>query len=195
MTALQAIGLALVFCAGCGPPVQSTPPPPVSFDATLLGPGDRFDVRVYGEPDLSTNYRVAQDGSIDFPYIGRVQVAELQPTQVADLIGERLREGSVLVSPQVSVVVTEINSTRISVMGAVRNPGNYPLSPGLTTLQAIGLAGGTTDLANRDGAILTRRVRGSLRRFAVPLDRITVGNAEDFMVLPGDIIYVPERFL
>lgn len=192
-TCLRA-GLVLgLFGVGCGPTGLHTPPPSNAGNDTSLGPGDVFDIRVYGEEDLSTNYRVAQDGTIDFPYVGRVEVALLEPTQVADLLESRLQEGGILVSPQVSVLVTEYNSKRVSVSGAVRNPGNYPLNPGLTALQAVQLAGGTTDLGNRDGAILTRRVDGEMRRYAVPLDRITVGDVEDFRVRAGDIIYVPER--
>lgn len=178
---------------GCGPGGLSTRPPSTGQDDTTLGAGDLFDVRVYGEADLTSNYRVAQDGTIDFPYIGRVEVIGLEPTDIADLIEERLRDGGVLVNPQVSVLVTEVFSKRINVSGAVRNPGNYPIAPGLTTLQAVGLAGGTTDLANRNGAILTRRVDGEMRRYQVPLDSITVGAAEDFRVQADDIIYVPER--
>jgi polysaccharide export outer membrane protein len=183
----------VVAMAGCGPSGIAAVPPSTGQDDTTLGAGDVFDVRVYGEADLTSNYRVAQDGTIDFPYIGRVRVAGLEPTEIADLLEERLREGGVLVNPQVSVFVTEYSSKRISVTGAVRNPGNYPIAPGLTTLQAVGLAGGTTDLANRNGAILTRRVNGEMRRYAVPLDSITVGTHEDFRVQAGDIIYVPER--
>ena len=185
--------LLACFAAGCGPTSINTPPPSVGANDTTLGPGDVFDVRVYGEQDLSSNYRVAQDGTIDFPYVGRVEVAELEPTEVADLLEERLQDGDILVQPQVSVLVTEYNSKRISVSGAVNNPGNYPISPGLTALQAVGLAGGTTDLANRDGAILTRRVDGEMRRYAVPLDAITVGTSDDFTVRAGDIIFVPEQ--
>lgn len=177
----------------CGPTGLSTRPPASGQDDTSLGAGDVFDVRVYGEDDLSTNYRVAQDGTIDFPYVGRIQVADLEPTQVADLLEERLREQDVLVNPQVSILVTEYNSKRISVSGAVSNPGSYPISPGLTALQAVGAAGGTTDLANRDGAILTRRVDGRMRRYAVPLDQITMGTQDDIPVRAGDIIFVPEN--
>lgn len=188
--------LGLLGCLGqaaCGPTGLRNPPPSTEADDTTLGAGDLFDVRVYGEPDLSTNYRVAQDGTIDFPYVGRVEVASLEPTQVADLLEARLTGGGYLVNPQVSVLVTEYNSKRVSVSGAVRNPGNYPLNPGLTALQAVQLAGGTADLANRDGAILTRRVEGEMRRYSVPLDSITVGAVDDFRVRAGDIIYVPER--
>jgi polysaccharide export outer membrane protein len=150
-------------------------------------------VRVYGEPDLSASYTVDRDGTIDFPYVGRIEVAEREPSRVADLLEERLRDGEVLVDPQISVVVTEYRSKRISVIGAVRNPGNFPITPGLTALQAVGLAGGTTDLANRDGTIVTRRVDGEMRRYAVPLDQITVGSYENFPIQAGDIIFVPER--
>lgn len=186
-------GLLLAAQPGCGPTGLNSPPPATGDNDTTLGPGDVFVVRVYDEQDLSTNYRVAQDGTIDFPYVGRVAVADLEPTEVADLLEERLREEGVLVHPQVSVLVTEYNSKRISVSGAVRNPGNYPISPGLTALQAVGLAGGTTDLANRDGAIVTRRVDGAMRRYSIPLDRITIGTADDFAIRAGDIIFVPER--
>ncbi|HJL16252.1 MAG TPA: polysaccharide biosynthesis/export family protein [Sandaracinaceae bacterium LLY-WYZ-13_1] len=167
--------------------------PPSSGQDTTLGAGDVFDVRVYGEEDLSSNYRVGEDGTIDFPYVDAVTVEGLEPPEVADLLEERLRERQVLVDPHISVFVTEYNSKRFSVIGAVGNPGNFPLSPGLTTLQAVGLAGGTTDLANPDGAVLTRRVDGELRRYSVPLDQLTVGDAEDFRVEAGDIIFVPER--
>jgi protein involved in polysaccharide export with SLBB domain len=191
-TALGLLGL-LALANGCGPGGLRTAPPATGGDDTTLGPGDTFEVRVYGEEDLSSNYRVAQDGTIDFPYIGRVEVASLEPTAVADLIEERLRDGRVLVRPQVSVLVTEYVSKRISVLGAVRNPGNFPVSPGLTALQAVQLAGGTSELANRNEAIITRRVEGEMRRYVIPLDSITVGAQDDVRVQAGDIIYVPER--
>ena len=193
MLRCASLPLLAALLAGCGPSAFSAPPPAPSHDDTSLGAGDVFDVRVYGEEDLSTIYRVAHDGTIDFPYVGRVVVARLEPTEVADLLENRLLEGGILVRPQVSVLVTEYNSKRISVSGAVRSPGNYPISPGLTALQAIGLAGGTTDLGDRDGAILTRRVSGELRRYSVPLNQITMGAREDIPVRAGDIIFVPER--
>lgn len=185
--------LSAILVSACGPGGINTRPPATAENDTRLGVGDLFDVRVYGEEDLSTNYRVEQDGTIDFPYIGRVEVEGLEPPQVADLIEVRLRDGAVLVEPHVSVLVTETPSRRITVQGAVRNPGNYPVTAGLTVLQAVGLAGGTTDLANRNGAIVTRRVDGEMRRYAVPLDNITIGAAEDFPVQANDIILVPER--
>jgi protein involved in polysaccharide export with SLBB domain len=188
-----ALVTCLVIVGGCGPGANAIAPPRNAAADTLLGAGDVFEVRVYGEEDLSSDYRVSQRGDIDFPYVGSIQVAELEPSAVAHLIETRLREGEVLVNPQVSVLVTEYNSKRVSVTGAVRNPGTYSIPPGTAASQAIGLAGGTTDLANRDGAIITRRINGVARRYALPLDRITIGAAEDTDLQNGDIIYVPER--
>jgi protein involved in polysaccharide export with SLBB domain len=164
-----------------------------SEDDTTVGTGDLFDVRVYGEEDLSAQYRIAQDGSIDFPLIGRIEVSGLEPGAIATLISTRLREGQFLVQPHVSVVVREYNSKRISILGAVRNPGTYPIRSGMGVAEAIGLAGGFTALANRDGTTITRRVDEVLHRYAAPVDRISNGEESDVPVRAGDIIRVPER--
>lgn len=165
----------------------------LSEEDTTLGTGDLFDVRVYGEEDLSAQYRIAQDGSIDFPLIGTVHVAGLEPGAIATLISQQLREGQYLVSPHVSVVVREYNSKRISVLGAVRNPGSYPVRSGMGVVEAIGLAGGFTALANRDGTTITRTVNDEVHRYAAPVDQISDGREGDISVRAGDIIRVPER--
>ena len=192
--AWAAVALAILLGAalGCGggPVVR---PPPAENNDTSLGVDDVFDVRVFGEDDLSGSYRVAEDGSIDFPLIGRVQVEGRQPPDIADLIESRLHDGGFLVDPQVSIFVQEYNSKRISVLGAVSNPGNYEAHSGLTVIQAIGMAGGFAQLANRDGTFVTRRVDGQLRRFPVHVDAITRGDEDDFELQAHDIVFVPER--
>lgn len=161
---------------------------------TTLGTGDVFEIRVYGEEDLSADYRVAQDGTIDFPLIGQVEVSGLEPSAVAAMIGTRLREGGFLVAPHVACVVREYNSKRVSVLGAVRNPGSYPLRSGMGVVEAIGLAGGFTALANRDGTVITRRRAGEdVRRISAPVDQITNGTELDVPLRNGDIVTVPER--
>jgi polysaccharide export outer membrane protein len=185
-----------VLVASCGAGNFATSrPTTVGANDTTLGVDDVFDVRVFGEDDLSGTYRVAQDGSIDFPLIGRIQVLGREPPDIADLVETRLREGGYMVDPQVSIRVQEYNSKRISVLGAVENPGNFEARSGLTVVQAIGLAGGFTALANRDGTFVTRRVEGRLTRYPVHIDRITRGEEEDFQLQAQDIVYVPERIL
>ena len=182
-----------VYAAGCRTTNPSRASTEAGEDDTTLGPGDTFEVRVYGEEDLSNKYRVAQDGTIDFPLIGRVEVAAREPTEVADMIASRLRDGEVLREPQVSVLVEEYNSKRISVMGAVSQSGTFAMRSGLTVVQAISLAGGFTPLANRNGTVITRRVGGDLKRFNVRVEDMTRGEADDVLLRAGDIVYVPER--
>lgn len=192
--ALFVVTSLITSLAGCTPGGARLPRDAHTVvEDTTLGSGDVFDVRVYGEEDLSAQYRVAQDGSIDFPLIGHVAVAGLEPPQVAEHIRAALHEGQYLVSPHVSVVVREYNSKRVSVLGAVRTPGSYALRSGMGVVEAISLAGGFTAMANRDGTTIARRVGGDMRRFAIPFDRITSGQEADVPLRSGDIVQVPER--
>jgi len=186
----------LVLAAGgiaCRPPPVTDIPPVVANEDTTLGAGDVFEVRVYGEENLSGTFRVAQDGTIDYPFVGRVEVRGLEPPSVADRLSQGLRSGNYLLHPQVSVMVTEYNSKRVTVMGAVREPGQFPLSPGLTAVQAVSLAGGFGPLANRNETVVTRTIDGEPRQFRVPVEEVARGHERDLPLRAGDIVFVPER--
>jgi len=178
-------------CAKRG--VQATEVPPPATDDTTLGPGDTFSVRVYGEEALTGTHQVAPDGTINFPLLGAVQVNGLEPTEVATEIQAELAKRDLLRDPHVSVYVEQYASKRVSVVGAVANPGTFSLQPGMTVVQAISMAGGFSSLADRDATVLTRHVGGELVRYRVPVARVTKGQAEDIEVAAGDIIFVPER--
>ena len=167
--------------------------PPPATDDTTLGPGDVFSVRVYGEEAMTGSHQVAPDGTINFPLLGAVQVNGLEPTEVAQKIQTELVERDFLREPHVSVYVEEYASKRVSVVGAVANPGTFPLEPGMTVVQAISMAGGFSSLADRDATVVTRRIGDEIIRYRVPVDRVTKGQAEDVEVAAGDIIFVPER--
>jgi len=189
-----ALLISCFICFGCGATIKQTPQAlSVGEDDTTLGPGDVFEVAVYGEKQLSGKYKVAKDGSIDFPLVGRIVVAGKEPTEVSDDISKKLLEGEILRNPQVSVFVSEYASKRVSVVGAVSKPGTFPMSSGLTVVQAISLAGGFTSLASRNDTLVTRRENQKTERFHVPVERVTEGRADDFALQAGDIIYVPER--
>lgn len=181
----------LVACGGAGATSPRSAAAPVAD--TTLGVGDAFDVRVYGEKELSERYQVTGDGMIDFPFIGRVEVIGKEPTAVAADIRTRLREGGFLTDPQVAVLVTDYTSKHVSVMGSVAKPGIYPLTNGLTAVHAISLAGGLSALASGNNVIVSRRVDGVVRRFRVLVDDVSEGRAEDFALKAGDIIFVPQR--
>lgn len=186
---LMAAVLALGHCGGSSPTVM----PPAPVNDTTLGPSDVFEVRVYGEESLSAAYRVQDDGSISFPLVGRVEVAGLEPNEAAERIASTLRDGGYLLEPHVSVLVQEYNSKRISVIGAVREPGSFPMRTQLTVVEALSLAGGFTPLASRDSVVLTRTVDGEARRFRLPVGQISEGRSANVELQSGDIVFVPER--
>jgi protein involved in polysaccharide export with SLBB domain len=173
--------------------VQVTEVPPPATDDTTLGPGDVFSVRVYGEDAMTGSHQVAPDGTINFPLLGAVAVSGLEPTEVAQKIQAELQERELLRNPHVSVYVEAYSSKRVSVVGAVANPGTFPLEPGMTVVQAISMAGGFSSLADRDATVVTRRVAGDIVRYRVPMGRVTKGQAQDIEVAAGDIIFFPER--
>jgi len=179
--------LAIAACATPSaqrPPRQEAPGPP---DVTL-GPSDVFEVRVYGEEDLSGSYRVDVDGTIDFPLVGRLRVAGQVPSQVATLISDRLAKGY-LKNPQVSVLVKEYNSKKITVLGQVREPGTFPYLVRMSIVEALSLAGGFTPLASSNDVI----VRRGAKTFRVRVAAITEGKEPHFFLEPGDTVLVPER--
>jgi protein involved in polysaccharide export with SLBB domain len=165
---------------------------PSAQDMTL-GPGDTFEVTVYDEKDLSGKYRVADDGSINFPLVGRVDVGGRGPTAIQKIIQDALREKQLLRSPSVSIFVLEYASKRISVVGAVQRPGSLPWAAGMSVVQAISVAGGFTALAAGNDTIVTRGEAGRPKRYKVSVRRITEGQEADFTLEAGDIVYVPER--
>lgn len=182
--------LGLIGCAS-GPSVV-----PVTPEATAdgsLGPGDVFDVRVYGEEELSGSYQVSGSGTIDYPLVGRIEVAGLEPVEVADRISASLKQGEYLRSPQVSVFVREYNSKKVNIMGAVAKPGTYPVRDGMTVVEAISGAGGLTSIAAGNDVVVTRRVDGQVVRFKVAVSDAASGRVQDVAIQAGDTIFVPER--
>jgi protein involved in polysaccharide export with SLBB domain len=194
---LLLIGALALFAFGssaCGKRgIQVTEVPPPATNDTTLGPGDVISVRVYGEDAMTGNHQIAPDGTINFPLLGTVQVGGLEPSAVAQKLQSELVERDLLRAPHVSVYVEDYASKRVSVVGAVANPGTFALVPGMTVVQAISMAGGFSSLADRDATVVTRRVDEEIIRYRVPVDRVTKGQAADIEVAAGDIIFVPER--
>ncbi len=187
------VSLSLVLTSACGGGNSDARVIEAKEPNTQLGVGDVFEVRVYGDEELSSSYRVAEDGSIDFPFIGSVTVIGLEPPQISELLATKLKDGQYLRDPQVSVFVTDYASKRVSVMGAVEKPGAFPMTTGLTVIQAIGLAGGFSPLASRNSVVITRKSKDGRRKIPVKAEDISEGEAPDIPLQAGDIIYVPER--
>jgi polysaccharide biosynthesis/export protein VpsN len=192
--ALFAVVVVALLGVGCGrarPTAVSLPDPRPS---TTVGPGDVFEVSVLGEKDLVKEYRVQPDGSVDFPYLDRVVVRDLEPQQIEERIKSELIERKILTNPQVTLVVKQYNSKKVSVIGAVQKPGSLPWTEGMKLIDAISLAGGLTAIANGDRVRLTRIVSGSQTATAtVSVDDIAEGRMADFLLQAGDTIKVDQR--
>jgi polysaccharide export outer membrane protein len=192
-TCLALACAAQLGLAGCAEAPRTPIAPVVNTNGSTIGPGDTFEVAVYGEADLSGKYRVATDGSINFPLVGRIEVAGMNSADIGAAIEGALRTRELLKNPTVSVFLLEQASKQISVVGAVVKPGSYGILPGMTIVQAISAAGGLTPIASGNETIVTRRVDGSLKRFTVPVSAISEGREDDFPLQAGDIVFVPER--
>lgn len=159
---------------------------------TTLGLDDVFEARVYGEADMSGVYRVASDGTISLPLVGRVQVAGMTPSEAGEALAAQLAQ--YFRNPHVAVFVKEYNSKKVYVFGEVRNPGTFAFSPGMNIIQAITSAGGFEKLADKDATFVTRLREGQEQRLRVSVKAIGEGRTANFQLEPGDIVYVPETY-
>ena len=186
-------GIFAFGCAGHQSQTQQLPQDIAAPPDTTLGPSDVFDIRVYGEKDLSSTFRVASDGTIDYPLLGTLKVEGMTPTDVSKIVEKGLVEGEFLKKPQVSIFVKEYNSKKISVFGQVKKPGTFSYQEGMSVVEAISLAGGFTSMARENDTTVIRIVDGKKTRFGVPVKEIGQGKTANFIMRSGDIIFVPER--
>ena len=189
------VSLSVLLSVGCA----HGPKPTASSVAALelipeerLGVDDVFEVRVYGEEDLTGLFRVSIDGTIDYPYVGRVKVLDMGSGEVQDVISRRLKDGF-LKNPQVSVMVKEWNSRKISVIGQVQKPGSVPYFPGMTVVDAIAAAGGFTPIAAQNTVTLRREKAGKVESRTCRVGEISEGTSPNVAILPGDRVFVEER--
>jgi protein involved in polysaccharide export with SLBB domain len=190
--------LALVGALGGLLACYPTQKHPVTFADQAIEPEDRvgiddtFDVRVYGEADLTGMFRVATDGTVDYPLAGRIQVAGLRTGEIQQLLVNRLKD-KYLKDPQVVVTIKDRNSQKISVLGQVTKPGQVGYYPNMTIVDAIASAGGFTGIAAKNSVNLRRETAGKIEMHVYPVADISEGRSPNVMVLPGDVLVVDER--
>jgi polysaccharide export outer membrane protein len=183
----------LVAFAACNPaPKHTVYVGEVTLPEDRIGIDDTFDVRVYGEADLSGTFRVATDGTVDYPLAGRLQVAGLRTGEIQQLLVQRLKD-KYLKEPQVIVTIKDRNSQKISVLGQVTRPGQVGYYPNMTIVDAIASAGGFTGIAAKNSVNLRREVAGKIETHIFPVADISEGRSPNVMVLPGDVLVVDER--
>ncbi|MCW5626463.1 MAG: polysaccharide export protein EpsE [Burkholderiales bacterium] len=158
-----------------------------------LGPGDVIRITVFQNPDMTTETRVTDSGSITFPLVGAVDIAGMTASQAEQKIATALKNGGFVLKPQVNVVVSQFRSRQVSVLGYVNRPGRYPLEDqNLKLADVLALAGGVSQMGG-DTIIVTRTRGGKEERFNIDIDSTFVFNdiEKNIEVLPGDTFYVP----
>jgi polysaccharide export outer membrane protein len=155
-----------------------------------IGPEDVLDISVWKNPELSRKVPVRPDGRVSLPLINDIQAAGLTPSELREQLAKRLAE--YVPSAEVSVIVSEVQSLKVAVVGAVKTPGRFMLKSPATVLECIALAQGLTEFAARDRIVVLRQNGSTTTRIPFNYAKIADGNGQDnFFVRPGDIIVVP----
>ncbi len=211
-TLLFALLIGLVACAGNRPPpadasptlanptpspatVNASPPTPVgapSVEDYRIGPQDLLELQVFGIDALNRTVRVNSRGSISLPLVGLVPAAGLTSEQLEEALAAKLAK-DYLQNPQVSVFIKEFTSQRVTVEGAVKKPGVYPLKGRTSLLQTLATAEGLTSVADTTVRVFrTDAITGNRSTLEFDLEQIRAGETPDPLVRNDDIIQVRE---
>lgn len=166
-----------------------------------IGPEDTLKIWVWKNEELSPTVQVRPDGKISLPLLNDIQAAGLTPDELRDIIAKGL--GDYVSNPEVSIIVTEVKSLKVSILGEVIRPGRYDLKSQHTVLDVIALAGGLTPFAAKSSIVILRPEGTSMKRIPFNysklvrsglLDRLITFGAdeqENLYLRNGDIILVP----
>jgi polysaccharide biosynthesis/export protein len=154
--------------------------------AYKIGPQDVLDVSVFKVPELSRLVQVSEAGTINYPLIGDVVASGLTARELEISLTTRLGE-KYLQKPQIAILVKEFNSQRVTVEGAVKRPGVFPMQGGLSLMQAIALAQGFDSFSDQT-AVVVRTSNGKRTAARFDLSQIRDGSAQDPQMQPGDVV-------
>ncbi len=196
----------LLFAATClpGPSwAQEAAPPAAASPANAavtraavataeyeIGPEDVLDISVWKNPELSRKVPVRPDGKVSLPLVNDIQAAGLTPSELRQQLAARLAE--FVPTPEVAVIVSEVQSLKVAVVGAVKTPGRFMLKSPATVLECIALAQGLTEFASRERIVVLRQNGSTTTRIPFNYRKVADGSDQDnFFVKAGDIIVVP----
>lgn len=178
---------------------ESTPKPPAAASTAAnlpgrgdyrIGPDDVLDISVWNNTAISRTVPVRPDGMITLPLLNDIQASGLTPMELRDILTRKL--AAYMQSPEVSVIVREVHSCKVTVMGEVKKPGRYEIGTRATVLDAIAQAGGFTDFASRGMVTILRNEGRTLMRLSIRYKDAVAGRADDsrFSLRPGDTVVV-----
>ena len=157
----------------------------------IIGAQDVLDISVWKEPEVSRVVPVRPDGRISLPLLNDVQAAGMTPSQLAAQITTSLKK--FVTDPQVTVIVTTINSQRVYILGEVTRPGAFPMLPGMNVLQGLSSAGGFTQFAKTKSIYVLRMEDGKQQKYPVNYKDVISGRRpeQNISLKAGDTIVVP----
>ena len=178
----------LALMLGPGRPLAAPPIPPSGY---TIGPEDLLYVTVWNNAAISRTVPVRPDGKISLPLLDDVQAAGLTPKQLKGDLARRLAK--YISAPEVSVIVREIHSLRVAVLGEVNKPGRYDLKSRASVLDAIALAGGFSPYADRSKLVILRVAGSTVKRIQCNYNKVVAAEVEpeSFFLQPGDTLIVP----
>lgn len=177
-----AIALGAAACSHAHESARQEPPAAQEF---RLSKEDVVEVSVWKEPDLSRTVPVRPDGKITLPLVGDLQAEGLRPVDLEDVVRKKL--ASLVRDPRVSVIVHDVNGSRVFVAGQVAHPGAFPLRNSMSVLQALALAGGLAEFADRGGISV---LHADGKKSVVEYDDLVNGRST-LLLAAGDTIVVP----
>jgi len=157
----------------------------------VIGPMDVLEIQVWKEPDFSRQVLVRPDGKITLPLIGDILASGMNTMGLKALLSEKLED--FVSKPGVTVIVLESHSKNFYIIGKINQPGTYPLNPDMTVLQAISVAGGLAEWADKDSIRIIRRSAGKEEMLSFDYDKVISGKKleQNILLKPNDTIIVP----
>jgi polysaccharide export outer membrane protein len=157
-------------------------------EAYRIGPEDMLQISVWKNDAMTRAVPVRPDGKISLPLLNDVQAAGLTALELRDVLTEKLAE--YIPSPEVSVIVSDVRSFKVSIMGEVARPGRFELKSWTTVVDILALAGGFTQFAARSRIVILRPEGLTMKRIPFNYNRLA-GDQENFYLRNGDIVLVP----
>jgi len=161
----------------------------------ILRPGDVVAMIVYREPDLSIQSKIGKDGQVQLPLLGEIKLSGMSVRAATKVIHDKYN-ADYLVDPQIYLNVAAYNTNKFTIIGQVGKPGTYEFSGGepLGMLEAIGMAGGFTRIADRGHVIVKRREADKVKTIKVNAKKLADSGVDRFEIQTGDVIDVGESW-
>jgi polysaccharide export outer membrane protein len=159
--------------------------------AYRIGPEDLLQISVWNNEAMSRTVPVRPDGNISLPLLNDVHAAGLTPMELRDQLMQKLAD--YMPHPEVSVIVNDVHSFKVAVIGQVPKPNRYELKSAATVMDALAMAGGFTEFASRSRVVVIRANGATTERIPFDYGKVRDGDPKqvNFRLQPGDIVLVP----